>query len=82
MASTTERGYGTRHQRLRRDWARRVAAGEVWCARCGNFIEPGTPWDLGHDDRDRTIYTGPEHAACNRATAGRRRVRRRKSRRW
>lgn len=66
--STTERDYGHPHQSLRRREDRRVQAGGVLCARCGLPIEPGTPWDLGHDDADRSRYTGPEHAACNRAT--------------
>lgn len=67
--NTTERGYGNAHQALRRRWAPKVKRGEVDCARCGKLIQPGTPWDLGHDDEDRTIWTGPEHAKCNRATA-------------
>jgi hypothetical protein len=30
------------------------------------------PWDLGHDDHDRSITRGPEHRdRCNRAAAGR-----------
>jgi hypothetical protein len=67
---TSARGYGTRHQRLRKAWARQVAAGIVNCARCSYAIEPGEPWDLGHVDGNRGDYQGPEHRACNRATAG------------
>ncbi|MGE3140566.1 MAG: hypothetical protein AB7I08_02770 [Thermoleophilia bacterium] len=70
--STTARGYGWVHQQVRARWAVSVATGRVCCARCGLPIEPGEPWDLGHDDHDRTRYSGPEHRACNRATAGRR----------
>ena len=44
-----------------------VAAERVNCARCGEIIEPGTPWDLGHSD-DGLDYNCPEHARCNRAT--------------
>lgn len=66
--NTTARGYGRQHQLLRACWAPYVAAGIVDCWRCGERIQAGAPWDLGHDDVDRGRYTGPEHAACNRAT--------------
>lgn len=85
--SAARRGYDSRHQQLRRWWARKVATGTVRCARgarCkqavngeGGLINPADKWDLGHDDRDRSIYTGPEHAACNRAVVGRFGTRRR-----
>jgi hypothetical protein len=60
-AKTVARGYGHLHQKLRAEWAPRVAAGRVNCWRCGRLIRPGEPWDLGHDDNDRTLYRGPEH---------------------
>lgn len=62
------RKYGASHRRLRAQWAPRVEAGVVDCARCGERITPGEPWDLGHVDGKRA-YSGPEHATCNRATA-------------
>jgi len=65
---TTRRGYGAGHQALRRAWAPIVATGRVDCWRCGLRIRPGKPWDLGHDDRDRNVYRGPEHRECNRGT--------------
>ena len=90
--STAERGYGTRHQKMRRAWAAAVAAGGVRCARgadcsradgdLGGMILPGEPWDLGHSDLDRSVYTGPEHRSCNRATSGRGAKRKRWSRPW
>lgn len=67
-----ERGYGAEHDALRAKWAPRVALGIVRCWRCGDLLMPHEPFDLGHDDHDRTQYRGPEHVACNRATAGRR----------
>lgn len=79
-AGTTARGYGAEHQRLRAKWAPLVAAGQVNCWRCGQHIPPGAPWDLGHDDDDRTIWHGPEHRACNRG-ANARRVNRARGRR-
>lgn len=68
--STTARGYGGAHRALRKRLAPLVASGQVRCARCGELILPGTPWDLGHTG-DRTGYHGAEHAACNRGAASR-----------
>jgi hypothetical protein len=64
--STTARGYGGTHRALRKWLAPLVATGQMRCARCGGLIVPGTPFDLGHADGDRTGYHGLEHAACNR----------------
>ncbi|WP_082921109.1 hypothetical protein [Rhodococcus sp. HS-D2] len=69
--TTAQRGYGSAHQHTRKAWRPAVEAGRVRCARCRRPIRPGQAWDLGHDDRDRSRYRGPEHVACNRATAGR-----------
>jgi hypothetical protein len=64
--TTTSRGYGTTHQKIRKTWEPKVAAGNILCARCHQPIHPDHPWDLGHTD-DRTGYQGPEHASCNRS---------------
>ena len=68
--SRQARGYDRHHDRQRAQWAPLVATGTIPCARCGRPIPPGQPWDLGHSD-DRTTWTGPEHATCNRAAGGR-----------
>lgn len=71
--SATRRGYDQTHKQARERWAPIVATGTVRCWRCGDLILPGQMWDLGHDDHDRSITRGPEHARrCNRATASRR----------
>lgn len=69
IGTTGQRGYGLRHKTRREHWRPRVDAGLVDCARCGQPIEPGRPWDLGHND-DRTDWTGPEHVHCNRVAGG------------
>jgi len=69
MATTTERGYGPEHKARRAREQKLVDAGKAYCWRCTKLIKPGSDWDLGHDDDDRTKYHGPEHVGCNRATS-------------
>lgn len=70
--TSTQRGYGSRHQSMRAKVKPAVDAGLVDCWRCGQRIQAGEAWDLGHDDADRSVYRGPEHAnQCNRSAAGR-----------
>lgn len=73
----SRQSYGHKHRLERKKWEPIVAAGRALCSRCRKPIIPGTPWDLGHDDNDRSRYTGPEHASCNRATSTHRKERRR-----
>ncbi|MBS41599.1 MAG: hypothetical protein CMH83_00190 [Nocardioides sp.] len=70
--SRQARGYDAAHEAKRKQLAPIVATGCVKCWRCGRYIAATEPWDLGHDDRDRSITRGPEHRGCNRATSGRR----------
>lgn len=67
--TTTQRGYGAEHQARRQALKPHVDAGKANCWRCSEPIQPGEPWDLGHDDHNRTQYRGPEHADCNRSAA-------------
>lgn len=60
-----QRGYDAAHDAERERWAPYVEAGIVVCDKCNTLIQPGSAWDLGHNDR-RTAWTGPEHAHCNR----------------
>ena len=80
--STTARGYGNHHQIVRRRWAKVVEAGDAYCARCGKWISPDEPWDLGHNDTDRSKYSGAEHVKCNRGAPNKAEVPRRQSREW
>jgi hypothetical protein len=64
--------YGSLHKAVRKRWALVVAAGGVFCWRCGKPIPPGSRWDLGHvDEEGRRLGfpdRHPEHVACNRRT--------------
>ena len=72
--SREARGYGPAHRMRRKMLSARVEAGLEYCARCGERILQGEPWDLGHDDYDRRLYLGPEHRRCNRSAAGKKSV--------
>lgn len=67
-ASTTARGYGTEHQRARRQLLP-YAYGQP-CTRCGQPLQPGQPLHLDHNDT-RTGYLGFAHASCNRRAGAR-----------
>ena len=63
------RGYNAAHDRRRATWVPRVKAGGVACGRCGQTIEPGTPWDMGHPGDDKRLTPVPWHRRCNRQFA-------------
>ncbi len=63
--TTTQRGYGPEHRRLR---AQAIATYDPTdlCWRCGLPLGPDpSVLDLGHTD-DRTGWIGLEHASCSR----------------
>ena len=69
--SSTERGYGSAHQRARAAWQRRIDDGEhVVCATCPTVIT-GRMWQLGHDHVNGG-YLGPQCVPCNASDGGRR----------
>lgn len=47
------------------------------CPCCGRIVAKGRPslgmcaWDMGHDDVDSSMHSGPEHACCNRRAGAR-----------
>ena len=69
-ANTTSRGYGTPHQRKRRQLLEQFQPGQP-CARCGKPITSSDDADLGHADGQQG-YRGLEHRACNRGASRRR----------
>lgn len=70
--TSVEKGYDWQHKLLRAEFMDRMKRGERFdCWRCDVRIDPSLPWDLGHDDEDRTVYRGPEHVGCNRGKSPR-----------
>ena len=70
QGTTTQRGYGYAHQKMRATYQARMNAGETFtCPRCLTPILPGQAWDLEHEPGSRDTYDGPGHATCNRRTA-------------
>ena len=68
--------YGPAHKRERARLAPTVEHGEAYCAQpiCikpNRWIQPGTPWCLGHNDTG-TAWIGPVHYACNHQDAAKR----------
>ena len=62
--TTTQRGYGTPHQRLRDKLIAQWTPGQP-CAHCGQPTTNKDDLDLAHT-QDRRGYRGLAHAACNR----------------
>ena len=74
--TTTQRGYGSRHQKERAKWKPVVDAGLAHCKQpiClyrNRWIKPGSAWALGHTE-DRRSYLGPVHWLCNQRDGARR----------
>jgi hypothetical protein len=72
MATTTERGYGWQHQRLRAALLAELIPGSP-CPRCHQPMWPGAQdLDLGHiEGSGKTMYEGITHASCNRRSGAR-----------
>src|SRR4051812_42234608 len=70
-ASTSERGYGREHQKVRAQWRMVVESGDADCCLCGLPIDPREQWHLDHTP-DRDGYRGAAHALCNMIDGARR----------
>ena len=73
-ASSTKRGYGAQHRKLREALLPK-AYGQP-CARCGRPMLPGQALHLDHTDT-RTGYLGFSHKHCNMVAAARNSTRKR-----
>jgi hypothetical protein len=69
--SREARGYGPAHRTRRRILRPMVEAGLTYCARCGERILRGEPWDLGHDDSTGACTSVPSTDAATGAQRAR-----------
>jgi hypothetical protein len=71
--TTAQRGYGNLHRRTRLAYLAHLRDNPgLPCWRCGQpmYYEDRANLDLGHDDNNRSVYRGLEHAGrCNRSAA-------------
>ena len=70
MATTSQRGYGYSHQRLRAALIAVYSPTDL-CWRCRRALGPDPSLlHLGHVDGDKTRYAGLEHARCSTSAGG------------
>jgi hypothetical protein len=62
--------YGHAHRKARAAAAARVNAEGYVCTRCFQYRQPGTAFELDHDDTDPTTYRGPSCPGCNASAGG------------
>ena len=55
---------GRRHRKVRAEFAKHVDTGRARCAKCGGLIEPGSPWDAGHDEAYPHLCQAPSTRAA------------------
>lgn len=68
MTTRHDQEYGTRHRMARRAALAALEANDgAPCWRCGYpmYYQDRGRLHLGHDDHDRSVYRGLEHARCN-----------------
>ena len=66
--TTTQRGYGSKHQALRKQLLPKAYG--TPCPHCGEPMLEGQKLDLDHTE-DRAGYRGFSHSSCNRAAGTR-----------
>lgn len=76
--STTARGYGYEHRRIRQALLAALVPGTP-CPHCQRPMQPGMDLDLDHTD-DRSGYRGLAHRSCNRRAGAHKRNRQRPTR--
>ena len=68
--TTTQRGYGTQHQKARATALAARQPGDT-CWRCGEPLgADDTALALDHNDNNRALYNGLTHAQCNSGRKG------------